>query len=296
MSIFQDHLRRHVFWTTTEWVGTIIDCRNVGFGQTKIGDISVTINVNHDVLWLEVSVNNIMIVNLLQPEKNFGNVKSCCFLIHFSKSFDQIKQLSTFIILHNKYNILLGLKCIIEFSNVKLISQLDHDISLVHDDFLFLVFDNKGLWNHFHGIKSTIFFESAQINITKTSASDTLNDLKGTQSNYRLFYRIHRFNCYSHSIQERSIFLMKRKIVIELQIVISSLKWHNLSLSLRTLIWNSAFFRELLHVIFQKLYQGTNFFNFVSNWYLLLTFFTLNVNYDCAILWLSTLRWTERFL
>ncbi len=50
------------------------------FGQTKVSDFDMPININKDVLWLDVSVDYVLLVEILQTKEDLSEVElSECF-------------------------------------------------------------------------------------------------------------------------------------------------------------------------------------------------------------------------
>ncbi len=67
-------------------------------------------DVDHDILWFEISVDDVMIMDLLQSEQNLSDVKSGFFLIHFSELFNQVEEFPACVVLHHKDKIVFRLK------------------------------------------------------------------------------------------------------------------------------------------------------------------------------------------
>ena len=207
MALLHDHFRRHILGASTKWVSPVIDRGNFGFRQAKISNVSMAINVNHNILRLKVSVNDVVFVDLLQPKQNLGNVEPGFLFIHFSELFHQVKKLSSGIVLHDKNDVIFGLKGEVKLGYVKLISESNHDVSFIHDDAFLLVFDNERLWDDLHCVEFSVFLKSTQIHITEPSTSNTLDDFEWIQSNGRLFLTIDRLQRDRTSIQKGAVLL-----------------------------------------------------------------------------------------
>lgn len=134
-----------------------------------------------------------------------------------------------------------------------MVSEFDHYVSFVHDDFFLLIFNNERFGDNFHCVEFSILLESAEIYITKPSTSDTLDDIEGIKGDDGLFDSIDGLESNSLSVQESAILLAECQEVVKLQIVICSLKGNNLLLLLLLLIPSPFFSFHLKDVVFQKL-------------------------------------------
>lgn len=57
-------------------------------------------------------------------------------------------------------------------------TDLGHDISLIHDELLFFVFGDKGLADDFHGVEEAVFFEADKKYFGKASWANAFVNLK----------------------------------------------------------------------------------------------------------------------
>lgn len=67
MACSLQHLWRHVLRRSAERV-RLLSLRN-HFGETEISNSDVAINVNEDILWLNVSVNYVSLVQVLDAQQ-----------------------------------------------------------------------------------------------------------------------------------------------------------------------------------------------------------------------------------
>jgi len=51
--------------------------------KTKVGNFQMAININQDVLWLDVSINDVHVMQMLKTEKKFREVKLCLLFWKF---------------------------------------------------------------------------------------------------------------------------------------------------------------------------------------------------------------------
>lgn len=77
----EDHLGRHVLCAATKRIREFF-LFHVLFGQPKIGDLDVPVVVDQQILGLQVSVHDFLLVQIQQPVQNLDEVKSSIFLGH----------------------------------------------------------------------------------------------------------------------------------------------------------------------------------------------------------------------
>ena len=65
------HFRRHVFWTAAVRGGEIIRSESC-LAESEIRDLEVAVHIDHDVLRLDVAVDDILAVQVLQAEENLN--------------------------------------------------------------------------------------------------------------------------------------------------------------------------------------------------------------------------------
>lgn len=92
-------------------------------------------------------------MNLFQTQKNLNNIELCYILFHLSEPLNEIKQLTSGTVFHNKNKTLPRLKAEFHFDYKRMITELFHDISLVNNNLLLFVFHNEFLINNFHCVK-----------------------------------------------------------------------------------------------------------------------------------------------
>jgi hypothetical protein len=69
-----DHLRRHILSASAEAIGDL-SAVQADFGETKVSNFDVAIVVNQQVLRLEVSVDDILLVEVHEAVENFDEVE-----------------------------------------------------------------------------------------------------------------------------------------------------------------------------------------------------------------------------
>lgn len=79
-----------------------------------------------------------------------------------------VEKFSSSAVFKDEDDVKLGFECKMKGSDI-LVVHLSHDITLVLDDYLFLIVDYKFLVNYFHGVKSTVVFFSHQVHSRKSS-------------------------------------------------------------------------------------------------------------------------------
>ena len=85
-----EHLWSHVLWATTVSCSKLISFKSL-FAETKISYFKVTIHVNHNVFRFDISIDDMLIMKILNSKKNFNETISSLILCH-SFHLSQIKE------------------------------------------------------------------------------------------------------------------------------------------------------------------------------------------------------------
>lgn len=67
------HFWAHVFGRTA--VGLVQQVVFLDFGEAEVGEFDVTVDVDKDIFWLEIAVEDVLIVDVFKAEQNFGEVE-----------------------------------------------------------------------------------------------------------------------------------------------------------------------------------------------------------------------------
>ena len=75
----ENHLRGHVLSAAAERVGQRV-ARHVLFRKPEIGDLDVPVHIDQQVLWLQVPVDDALLVQVLEAVQDFQEVEFGLFL------------------------------------------------------------------------------------------------------------------------------------------------------------------------------------------------------------------------
>lgn len=110
MILTSHYFRRHV--TRRAWsVLCIILTPNSG--NTKVCDAQVTITLYDEVLWLDISVYNILVVDVLETSYETCDKKSSCLLVEFTISANVVAQITSWQVVHNQVKVLSVLESVV---------------------------------------------------------------------------------------------------------------------------------------------------------------------------------------
>lgn len=74
MTLLSDDFWRHILGSTHDGVGLLTSVGQL-LGDSEVCQLEVTIGVQEDVLWLQVSVDDVHLVEILQSEKNLSSIE-----------------------------------------------------------------------------------------------------------------------------------------------------------------------------------------------------------------------------
>lgn len=118
MTISCDDLWCHIFETPTIWIGFF----SFVFRKSKICNFDMSLTIKEYIFRFKISINDVVLVKVLQPIKNFQKVKFCLFLIHSANFFKEMEELSSRAVFKDKDKKLISFKKFKQFNN-KLVMQ-----------------------------------------------------------------------------------------------------------------------------------------------------------------------------
>lgn len=163
------------------------------------------VQIQQYIFWLDISVQNLVFVDVLKSQKDFNWIEPSLFLIHPFKFLDNIEELTAWTKLSNENDVVLGLKGELEVNHKRISSDFLHNFQLVDQNVLLLFLYYFIFFHNFHRIKFLIFFEPAEEDFGEPSRPDTFDNLKGRQWNFILDDRVERGQSYFISIHESCI-------------------------------------------------------------------------------------------
>ena len=90
---------------------------NSHLGQTKIGELDITLAVNEHIFWLQISVENVQTVQMLEGKKDVGCVELCSVLLKSTNLTQVEEELTTWAVLKGDIQLALSLECIVHLDN-----------------------------------------------------------------------------------------------------------------------------------------------------------------------------------
>ena len=102
------NLRSEVVRCTTECVSLLTVLKN--FSQTEISEAEVTVLVHQNVLWLEIAVNNLFVVEISNSEAHLHGIKSCILFREAGHLTEMREELSSTDESHHEEDLGLGLE------------------------------------------------------------------------------------------------------------------------------------------------------------------------------------------
>lgn len=97
MASLLDHFRRHVLSASAETVGDF-SAVEPGLRQSKISDLDMSIVIDQQILRFEVSIDDVLLMQVHESIKNFYEVESSIGLGHSFDGFEVIEEFSAWTI------------------------------------------------------------------------------------------------------------------------------------------------------------------------------------------------------
>jgi hypothetical protein len=171
VALTRQYLRAHVLWGPAEAMAPLAFLYN--FGQAKVCNLEVAIDVNQDVFWLDVPINNFQVVHELQTFDQLAEVELGLILgelLYFSKMEEH---LATRADVHHEKELTLRLEGPVQLDDERVVELLHYE-TLVYDWFYFLFSNQFVLAHDFHGVQSPCIFLSHQYYSTEGPPANDL--------------------------------------------------------------------------------------------------------------------------
>ena len=102
------HLRTEILRRAAKRIASFVAPDDLG--EAKVGDSDVPIHVDQDVLWLDVTIDDVTIVHVLEAEKDLSHVKLGQFFREASLLQQVEEQLTTSADIHDEEKLARALK------------------------------------------------------------------------------------------------------------------------------------------------------------------------------------------
>ena len=122
------HLRADVFRAAAERLVQIIQTLSL-LAKTEVCQLDVPSEVNKDVFWLQISIRNVVIVQVLNRQDDLSYYHFCILFIKSLLLAEMIEQLASRAELKDEMQVLLSPECLDELNDER-ISQLMQDLPL----------------------------------------------------------------------------------------------------------------------------------------------------------------------
>lgn len=101
--------------------------REIDFGESEIGDLDMPIGCKEDVLWFQVAVDDLLLVDILQCEHQLGTVELGLVLAETERSSQVEEQLSADHEIRDEVQLGLGLEGEVQLHNKGMLNILQDD-------------------------------------------------------------------------------------------------------------------------------------------------------------------------
>ena len=109
-----------IVWSTAEGEGLLVSFDDLG--QTEVGEANVAVFVHQDILWLKISVDDILLVQVAQSHGYLDSVESCTVLREASHLSKVHEELATSDKAHDEEDLCFGLEYVAHADKERMIS------------------------------------------------------------------------------------------------------------------------------------------------------------------------------
>lgn len=168
-----DYLWREVVWRAAQGpcdVGHLL-------GEAEVGDLEVAVAVEQQVLGLQVTVDDVVRVQVVERERDFGRVELCDRIGKALALAQQAKQLAALDKVHDHVQILRVLKGAPERDEERVLDLLQH-AALVVGVLDLLHLDDLRLLQHFDGVEALVVLALHEVDAPEAAGAEGALDLE----------------------------------------------------------------------------------------------------------------------
>ena len=136
ITVASDHLWRSVARATTRRLQS--SSLLIHVGEAKVDDLQLAIIVAEQVFWLEISMADAKLVNIVHTSDKLLEMLTCCNFLKFLIFDNQLKQFTSRSELHHEIQVLIRLNNLIDLDYIRMVKLFeDFDLSA---DSLYILF------------------------------------------------------------------------------------------------------------------------------------------------------------
>lgn len=154
-------------------------------GESKICQADVAIFLHEDILWFQISIDNLLLVEMTESEGNSERIKLSSSLGELPRFSQVHEKLTTSDKLHDEEDLHVGLEDELHTNEEGMVSLLQ-DIFLKHSRFNLIVIQNDILPERFHGVHCLRILLLHQKDFSETTFADDFYDLEGVKTRWSL--------------------------------------------------------------------------------------------------------------
>eukprot|EP00038_Savillea_parva_P009074 m.181047 g.181047 ORF g.181047 m.181047 type:complete len:648 (+) comp15157_c0_seq1:89-2032(+) len=168
-----ENLGCNIVWCSAKGVGQVA-ILNTFFAHPKVGNLDMAFAVEHDIVKLEITVNDTAFVQKQEAANDLRRVKPRPFLIKLAGALNVVHQVATRDKLHDKEKLVGSLKARMQRRQKRVLACQGQHTLLYHGAFDIVILLNHVLLQHLDGKHVTRPFELGQHHLAKTTLAKHL--------------------------------------------------------------------------------------------------------------------------
>jgi hypothetical protein len=119
MALVQEDLRSKILSCTTDALGVVVAV-DVLLGKPKISDLDVPVVAHQHVFWLQISVQNVLGVQMVQSQEYVRSVKSGSVFFESPNLRQVEEELTSWAVLKNEKQFAVALESVVHLNNERM--------------------------------------------------------------------------------------------------------------------------------------------------------------------------------
>ena len=123
MALTLQNFRRQILCSSTETF-SVLHSLNILFGKAEVGELDVAVNSYEDVFRLEVTIENVHLVEVLKGKENVSRVEPSGILLESTDLAEVKKELSARTVLQTKEQFVFTLESVVHLHDKRMVHRL----------------------------------------------------------------------------------------------------------------------------------------------------------------------------
>lgn len=166
----KEDLGSKILGRTTEGEGDVVVGHSL-FDEAKVCEMDMAEDVEHKVLWFEITIDDAVLVEVLDRQEHLGSVEAGLIFVKLIDVGHVVEELSTSEVVHHKVQFVSGLEAVSKTDDERMVDPL-HDVLFSHGMANSIGSNDGLLLEDLHGVDTTCISLLDLVDFSVPSSAD----------------------------------------------------------------------------------------------------------------------------